>query len=110
MSHEQFLKLEDGDYEVVIDSELKSGSLSYGEYYFKGNSDEEILLSCYICHPSLCNDSLSGVVTAVELAKFIEELKRKTHYSYRILFIPETIALLLGYLVIKKKLKILNMV
>ena len=91
MSHEQFLKLEDGDYEVVIDSELKSGSLSYGEYYFKGNSDEEILLSCYICHPSLCNDSLSGVVTAVELAKFIEELKRKTHYSYRILFIPETI-------------------
>ena len=91
MSHEQFLKLEDGDYEIVIDSELKSGSLSYGEYYFKGNSDEEILLSCYICHPSLCNDSLSGVVTAVELAKFIEELKQKTNYSYRILFIPETI-------------------
>jgi len=91
MSHEQFLKLEDGEYEVLIDSELKSGSLTYGEYYFKGNSNKEILFSCYICHPSLCNDSLSGVVTAVELAKFIETLKQKPNYSYRILFIPETI-------------------
>tara|TARA_B100001540_G_C15810929_1_gene644475 strand:+ start:88 stop:1476 length:1389 start_codon:yes stop_codon:yes gene_type:complete len=91
MSHEQFLKLEGGDYEVLIDSELKTGSLTYGEYYFKGNSNQEILFSCYICHPSLCNDSLSGVVTAVQLAKFIETLKQKPNYSYRILFIPETI-------------------
>ena len=91
MSHEQFLKLDDGDYEVLIDSELKSGSLTYGECYFKGKSDAEILLSCYICHPSLCNDSLSGVVTAVELAKYIANLKQKSNYSYRFLFIPETI-------------------
>jgi|TARA_B100001167_G_scaffold172861_1_gene124800 aminopeptidase-like protein len=91
MSHEKFLQLEDGDYEVLIDSELKQGSLTYGEYFFKGKSDEEVLLSCYICHPSLCNDSLSGIVTAVQLAKFIENLKQKPNYSYRILFIPETI-------------------
>ena len=56
----------------------KQGSLTYGEYFFKGKSDEEVLLSCYICHPSLCNDSLSGIVTAVQLAKFIENLKQKT--------------------------------
>ena len=91
MNHEQFLKLKDGEYEVLIDSELKSGSLTYGEFYCKGKSDKEILLSCYICHPSMCNDSLSGVVTAVELAKYIISLKEKSNYSYRILFIPETI-------------------
>ena len=91
MSHDKFLELEDGDYEVFIDSELKQGNLTYGECYFRGKSDEEVLLSCYICHPSLCNDSLSGVVTAVELAKFIDNLKQKLNYSYRILFIPETI-------------------
>ena len=91
MSHNQFLKLENGDYEVLIDSELKQGSLTYGEYYVKGKSEDEILFSCYVCHPSLCNDSLSGVVLTVELAKYLSNLKQKLNYSFRFLFIPETI-------------------
>ena len=69
LTHKNFLELEDGDYEVFIDSELKQGNLTYGECYFKGASDEEVLLSCYSCHPSLCNDNLSGVVLLTFLAK-----------------------------------------
>ena len=57
------------DYEVVIDSELKDGNLTYGELLVKGQSEEEVLISTYLCHPSLCNDNLSGVVLATELAK-----------------------------------------
>ena len=91
INHNQFLKLENGNYEILIDSELKKGGLTYGEYYIKGKFEEEVLLSCYVCHPSLCNDSLSGVVLAVELAKYLSCLKQKLNYSFRFLFIPETI-------------------
>ena len=91
MPHNEFLKLKDGIYEVFIDSTLKNGSLSYGEYFHKGKNDDEILFSCYICHPSMCNDSLSGVAMTLELAKYIKNLKSETNYSYRFLFIPETI-------------------
>jgi len=91
MAHNEFLKLKDGIYEVFIDSTLKNGNLTYGEYFFQGKYDEEILFSCYICHPSMCNDSLSGVALTIELAKYIKNLKSKPNYSYRFLFIPETI-------------------
>ena len=62
LSHNQLLNLKDGDYEVCIDSSLENGALTYGEYFIQGITDQEIILSCYICHPSLCNDNLSGVV------------------------------------------------
>lgn len=89
LSHEQFLKLEPGEYRVFIDSTLTDGSLTYGEYYLKGKVEDEILISCYTCHPSLCNDNLSGVVLATFLAKYLS--KMELNYSYRFLFIPETI-------------------
>ncbi|MBK5271270.1 MAG: DUF4910 domain-containing protein, partial [Bacteroidia bacterium] len=89
MSHNQFLKLKDEEYEVKIDSTLQPGFLSYGEYFIKGDSSEEVLFSCHICHPSLCNDNLSGIVIATALAQELEKLNLK--YSYRFLFIPGTI-------------------
>ena len=89
MSHNKFLKLEDEEYFVNIISEHKNGHLTYGEFLIKGDSEKEILISTYICHPSLCNDNLSGPVLAVFLAKYLSKIK--LHYSIRFLFIPETI-------------------
>lgn len=89
LTHKQLLGLKDDLYEVVIDSTLEKGHLTYGELYLPGKKKEEILLSCYICHPSLCNDNLSGIALLTFLADYLCGLKR--HYSYRFLFIPETI-------------------
>lgn len=87
LSHERLLQLEDGEYEVCIDSSLCDGSLTYGECYLPGESDDEVLISCHACHPSLCNDNLSGIALAVSLARAL----RPRCYSYRIIFIPGTI-------------------
>jgi len=85
-----FCKLDPKDeYEVFIDSTLESGSLTYGESFLKGELDQEIVFSCYICHPSLCNDNLSGPVLLLSLINILSKIKLK--YSYRFLFIPETI-------------------
>jgi aminopeptidase-like protein len=89
ISHKQFQTLDDDEYEVFIDSTLENGSLTYGELFFKGEIEDEILFSTYICHPSMCNDNLSGVSLLTFLAKTL--IDRKTKYSYRFLFIPETI-------------------
>lgn len=89
MSHNQFTGLKEGDYHVHIDSDLKPGSLTYGEYFIQGETDEEVLFSCHVCHPSLCNDNLSGITIATWLAGILKEVK--TRYSYRFLFIPGTI-------------------
>jgi aminopeptidase-like protein len=89
LSHHLLLQMKDDEYEVCIDSSLEKGSLTYGEFYLPGESSEEILLSCHICHPSLCNDNLSGVSLMVSLAKEIQPRPRR--YSYRLLFIPGTI-------------------
>lgn len=82
--------LEEGDYEVVVDASLEPGSLTYGELYLKGQSEDEILISCHSCHPSLCNDNLSGVGLATYLAKTLMD-RSPLMYSYRFLFIPGTI-------------------
>jgi aminopeptidase-like protein len=89
LSHKDFLLLEDGEYEVLIDSSLESGHLSYGEYYIPGETDDEVLISSHACHPSLCNDNLSGVALAILLANHLGHRSRR--YSYRFLFIPGTI-------------------
>lgn len=89
MSYNQFKELIDGEYEILIDSTLKEGSLTYGEYIIKGSSEDEILISCHICHPSLCNDNLSGIALVTHLAKALSS--KKLRYSYRFLFIPGTI-------------------
>lgn len=85
----QLQALADGEYEVFIDSTLAPGHMSYGELAIPGESPEEVLVSCHICHPSLCNDNLSGLAVCVRLA---QELARVPHrLSYRFLFIPGTI-------------------
>lgn len=89
MTHNNFKNLKDDVYEVCIDSSLEDGSLTYGEFYKAGRSNEEFLLSSYICHPSIANDSLSGVALLTYLAR--ELAKMDTYYSYRFLIIPETI-------------------
>ncbi|WP_421656861.1 DUF4910 domain-containing protein [Leptothermofonsia sp. ETS-13] len=78
-----------GHFKVYIDSSLEDGYLTYGEYYLPGETEDEVLFSCHICHPSLCNDNLSGNVLATFLAKHLTTLPRR--YSYRFLFIPGTI-------------------
>ena len=89
LSHSLFLELEEGEYEVFIDAKLENGSLSYGEFYLQGEEEDEVLISCHACHPSLANDNLSGVSLAALLAKQISTVKHR--YSYRFLFIPGTI-------------------
>lgn len=91
MRHTDFEKLADDTYEVVIDSTLQDGSLTYGELFIPGTSTDEIVLSTYICHPSLANDNLSGPVLLTFLAQSLLEKKSSLQYSYRFLFLPETI-------------------
>lgn len=89
LSDRELRSLPDGEYEVCIDSSLEPGHLSYGELFIPGESETEVLFSCHICHPSLCNDNLSGIALAMHLAKHLE--KQQLRYSYRFLFIPGTI-------------------
>jgi aminopeptidase-like protein len=74
---------------MVIDSSLEDGHLTYGEYFVQGETDDEVLLSCHCCHPSLCNDNLSGIAVTLTLAKLLTPLALR--YSYRFLFIPGAI-------------------
>ena len=89
VSHNQVLALREGDYEVCIDSSLEAGHLTYGECYLNGKQEDEILISCHVCHPSLCNDNLSGVALGTVLAEVLANRPRR--YSYRFLFLPVTI-------------------
>lgn len=90
MSQNHLDSLTEDTYHIVIDSELKNGSLTYGEIIIPGDTEEEVFLSTYICHPSMANNELSGPVVAVYLAKWLQSLARR-RYTYRIIFIPETI-------------------
>lgn len=89
LAHDQRQKLKEGTYHVVIDSELKNGSLTYGELMIPGSSKEEIFISTYVCHPSMANNELSGPVVATMLARWLASEPRR--FTYRIIFIPETI-------------------
>ncbi len=90
LQHHRFERLAQGTYNVVIDSEFLDGALDYGELLLEGESDEEVLFSAHVCHPSLANDNLSGVVALVELARTIAARARR-RYSYRFLFAPATV-------------------
>jgi len=90
ISHRQLLALDtNAKYEVCIESSLSEGSLTYGECYVPGRTDDEILISCHVCHPSLANDNLSGLVVATYLAERLAQ--RDLRHSYRFLFLPGTI-------------------
>ena len=90
LSFNKFKKLKKGTYKVKINSELKDGNLTYGEIKIKGESEKEIFLSTNVCHPSMANNELSGPVVTTALVNFIKSLEGRK-YSYRIVFIPETI-------------------
>lgn len=89
LSHKTLESLEEGEYEVFIDSSLEAGHLTYGELCLPGQTADEVLISCHICHPSLCNDNLSGIAVSTSLAKLLSSTSRR--YSYRFLFIPGAI-------------------
>jgi aminopeptidase-like protein len=89
LSHRQLLELPPGDYEVVIDSTLEPGSVSFAEATIEGEGEGEVLVSTYVCHPSLANDNLSGIAVATMLAR--ELLGRRLRHTYRFLFAPGTI-------------------
>jgi len=89
LSHAQLESLDEGEYDVVIDSSLEPGNLTYGEVYIPGEVTDEILISCHCCHPALCNDNLSGMALTTFLAAGLAESRRRL--SYRFLFIPGAI-------------------
>jgi aminopeptidase-like protein len=89
MEDERLQGLADGEYDVLIDSSLEPGSLTYGEAYLPGTLEDEVLISCHCCHPSIANDNLSGIALATWLAERLRGLPLR--HSYRFLFIPGTI-------------------
>lgn len=90
VSQEHRQRLGDERYFVKIDSDLKDGMLNYGEIVLEGQSKSEVLLSTYVCHPSLANNELSGPVVTAALARWLASLPTR-RLTYRIIFIPETI-------------------
>ena len=90
VTENQRKELKDGSYRVVVDSALEKGNLTYGELILPGASHEEVFLSSYLCHPSMANNELSGPVVTTFIAKWLIGLNKRK-YTYRIIFIPETI-------------------
>ena len=90
LSDTQKNHLSEGRYRVFIDSDLKPGVLNYGELLIEGRESQEIFLSTYVCHPSMANNELSGPVVTTALAKWLL-IQPNLRYSYRIVFVPETI-------------------
>jgi len=89
LSHEQRAALRPGCYDVLIDTTLADGSLTYGELVLPGASADEVLLSAHCCHPSLANDNVSGMVLAATLARLLRGTALR--HTYRFLFAPGTI-------------------
>jgi len=89
VTRKQLESLTDPEYDVVIDTTLTQGSLTYAECLLPGETGEEVLLSCHACHPSLANDNLSGIALATSLARLLDGARRR--YTYRFLFAPGTI-------------------
>jgi aminopeptidase-like protein len=103
LTHEAREQLKTGTYRAQINSTLEPGSLTYGELVIPGESTDEIFISTYVCHPSMANNELSGPMVSTALARWIAAQPTR-HYTYRFVFVPETIgaitysALNLGHL------------
>ena len=90
VTHNMRKKLIKQKYHVVIKSVLKPGVLNYAELIIPGKKSEEVFISTYICHPSMANNELSGPAVTTQIAKYIQDNSER-NYTYRIVFIPETI-------------------
>jgi len=90
IAYKDLARFTDDRYHVHIDVDERPGTLKIGSCYLPGRCATEILFSTYLCHPSLANDNLSGVIVAVELFKRLSQLQDR-RYSYRLLIVPETI-------------------
>jgi aminopeptidase-like protein len=90
LQHERLRDLPDGEYEVLIDADLEPGHVELGEVVLPGESDDEVLFSTYVCHPSLANNGLSGPVIAAQLARLLRDRPRR-RLTYRFVFVPATI-------------------
>ncbi len=90
LTHEHRVQIKPGRYRAVIDSELKPGVLNYAEIILPGQSAQEVMLSTYVCHPSMANNELSGPVVTLALGRWLQSLENR-RYTYRIVFISETI-------------------
>jgi len=89
LSQREIDNFKDEEYEVCIDSTLKPGNLTYGELRLPGATDDEVLISCHSCHPALCNDNLSGMTVAANLARHLSGVSLR--HSFRFVWIPGTI-------------------
>ncbi len=89
IAHDERVRLREGQYRVFVDSDLKDGHLTYGECIVPGRENQEVFLSTYICHPSMANNELSGPVILAFIAEWL--LSEPRRYTYRIIFVPETI-------------------
>ncbi len=89
LQYNKFKELKDNEYHVYINSSFRKGKLKIGELLIKGETKKEVLISTYICHPSMANNEISGIVVSTKLAQWIKKKRRK--FSYRFLFLPETI-------------------
>ena len=91
LSENQKSKLPDGNYKVIIDSDLKNGNLELSDAIFKGKTKKEIFFSSYICHPSMANNELSGPVLLNAIMHYIKSNYPKSKFTYRFVLLPETI-------------------
>ena len=89
IEHSRRARLRPGTYRVKIASRFSKGSLTYADAFLPGEEEREILLSTYVCHPSLANDNLSGPALMAALWKWLS--RRRRRFSYRFVFVPETI-------------------